>query len=172
MTLMCTSLLEPLQTVESTPLEVSTIADTWIHLNYLVQSGERNRGLSIVKSRGTRHSNQVRELILSDSGVTLEDVYAAEGEVLMGTMRWAREREEQLRHEERASSAHLRSLQMAAETAALESKIRALEHELALKRTEEAAATDREVRRVEAHDYVGQRLQKLRWADDDEGREH
>ena len=38
---------------ESTDLQISTIADTWIHLSYLVRSGERNRALTIVKSRGT-----------------------------------------------------------------------------------------------------------------------
>ena len=52
---------------EATDLQISTIADTWIHLSYLVRSGERNRALTIVKSRGTSHSNQVRELVLSDS---------------------------------------------------------------------------------------------------------
>ena len=61
-----------------TPLQISTIADTWIYLNYLVQAGERNRGLSIIKSRGTAHSNQVRELILSNDGVTLADIFTAE----------------------------------------------------------------------------------------------
>jgi circadian clock protein KaiC len=76
---------------ESTTLEVSTIADTWIHLSYLVLSGERNRALTIVKSRGTAHSNQVRELVLSKSGLSLADVYAAGGEVLMGTRRWEKE---------------------------------------------------------------------------------
>jgi circadian clock protein KaiC len=45
---------------EATELQISTIADTWINLSYLVHSGERNRALTIVKSRGTRHSNQVR----------------------------------------------------------------------------------------------------------------
>jgi circadian clock protein KaiC len=73
------------------PLQISTLADTWIHLNYLVQAGERNRGMSIIKSRGTAHSNQVRELVLSDQGVTLADIYTAGGEVLMGTMRWEKE---------------------------------------------------------------------------------
>jgi circadian clock protein KaiC len=79
---------------ESTDLQISTIADTWIHLSYLVRSGERNRALTIVKSRGTAHSNQVRELVLSDSGPTLTDVYSAGGEVLMGTLRWEREAEQ------------------------------------------------------------------------------
>jgi circadian clock protein KaiC len=82
---------------ESTDLQVSTIADTWIHLSYLVRSGERNRALTIIKSRGTGHSNQVRELVLSRAGPTLTDVYSAGGEVLMGTLRWEKEAEDNAR---------------------------------------------------------------------------
>src|SRR4030095_223506 len=76
-TLVCTRLLGEMsrRAESSSSLQISTLADTWIHLNYLVQAGERNRGLSVVKSRGTAHSNQVRELILSDAGVTLADTY-------------------------------------------------------------------------------------------------
>ena len=51
------------------------------------QVGERNRALSVVKSRGMKHSNQVRELILSDQRVALADDYTAGGDVLMGTAR-------------------------------------------------------------------------------------
>jgi circadian clock protein KaiC len=50
--------------------------------------------LTIVKSRGSGHSNQVRELTLADSGVSLTDVYTAQGQVLMGVARWEREQEE------------------------------------------------------------------------------
>ncbi len=82
---------------EATELQVSTIADNWIQLSYLVRGGERNRALTIVKCRGTRHSNQVRELILSDQGVALADVYSSGGEVLMGTLRWEKEVEEKSR---------------------------------------------------------------------------
>ena len=82
---------------EATDLHISTIADTWIHLSYLIRSGERNRALTIIKSRGTWHSNQVRELILSDKGLMLADVYTAGGEVLMGTMRWQKEDEERVK---------------------------------------------------------------------------
>jgi circadian clock protein KaiC len=78
---------------EQTPINVSTIADTWMHVSYVSQGGERNRALTIVKARGTGHSNQVRELILSDVGVTLADVYTVDGEVLMGTLRWEKENE-------------------------------------------------------------------------------
>ena len=89
---------------EATELQISTIADTWIHLSYLVRGGERNRALTIVKSRGTRHSNQVRELILSDQGPALTDAYSAGGEVLMGTLR----REKEVRRKTQKLQEHAR----------------------------------------------------------------
>lgn len=82
-TLVCTNMLDELsrEAGNGAPLQMSTLADTWIHLNYLVQAGERNRGLSIIKSRGSAHSNQVRELILADNGVTLADICTGGGEL-------------------------------------------------------------------------------------------
>lgn len=73
--------------MESTTSKISTIADTWIHVSYAVNRGERNRTLTIVKSRGAAHSNQMRELILSHAGITLADVYAEKGALLLGTAR-------------------------------------------------------------------------------------
>ncbi len=87
-----TSLLEGRDAaLETTPIHVSTLADTWIQISYLLHAGERNRALTIIKSRGSKHSNQMRELVFSDSGVTLADPYTAGGEVLMGTLRIERE---------------------------------------------------------------------------------
>lgn len=79
---------------EETPIGISTIADTWMHVTYVSQGGERNRALTVIKSRGTGHSNQVRELVLSQNGITLADVYSAGGDVLLGTLRWERENQE------------------------------------------------------------------------------
>ncbi len=94
-TLLCSSLIDDTaHATEHTALQISKIADTWIHLQYLVRGGERNRGISIIKSRGTAHSNQVRELLLSSTGVTLADAYSAGGEVLMGSLRAEHERAE------------------------------------------------------------------------------
>lgn len=76
---------------ETTELHVSTMADSWIQISYELLDGERNRVLSIVKSRGTGHSNQQREFIVSDSGITLADPYASGGRVLVGTMRSEKE---------------------------------------------------------------------------------
>jgi len=85
---------------EATLSHVSTVADTWITLGYQIRGGERNRSLSIVKSRGSGHSNQVRELLLSASGIDLADVYQYGSEVLMGTARIQRESEEAARERE------------------------------------------------------------------------
>jgi circadian clock protein KaiC len=102
-TVLCTSLLGGGSNGdELSASQVSTIADTWLHLSYRAMEGERNRALTIVKSRGTAHSNQVSELILSASGIEVVDTFASEGAVLMGSARQqklASDRREQLRKE-------------------------------------------------------------------------
>ena len=80
--------------IEISASHVSTIADTWMHVSYVVQNGERNRALTIIKSRGTEHSNQVRELALTGKGLDLVDVYAGEGKVLLGSARVEKQQEE------------------------------------------------------------------------------
>jgi circadian clock protein KaiC len=138
--LVCTSLFDEManQTEVGTSLQISTLADTWIHLNYLVQAGERNRGLSIIKSRGTAHSNQVRELILSDSGVTLADTYTAGGEVLMGTLRWEKESAERVAKEITEVASRLKHVRLDAEEAELEVRVKSLQVELEAKHVEKA----------------------------------
>jgi circadian clock protein KaiC len=132
-TLLCTSLLAgPDPHMEATALGASTLCDTWIHLAYAQQGGERNRALTIVKSRGTGHSNQVRELILSDDGVTLADVYESGGEVFMGAMRWqqenaARDQERRLR-----KSAAKKQLELERSQAETKARSEAVQRDLAL----------------------------------------
>ena len=91
-TTLYTSLLSPDgHDSEGTVSHLSTVVDTWIQLSYHARGGERNRALTIIKSRGTAHSNQVRELRLDRTGLHLVDIYLAEGEVLMGTARLEKE---------------------------------------------------------------------------------
>jgi circadian clock protein KaiC len=139
-TLVCTSLLDEMssQSEGGSPLQISTLADTWIHLNYLVQAGERNRGMSIIKSRGTAHSNQVRELILSDAGVTVTDTYTAGGEVLMGTLRWEKESAERRANEVTEIAGKLKGVKLDAEEAELEVRAKSLQVELVAKQAEKA----------------------------------
>ena len=103
-----------------------------------MQAGERNRGLSIIKSRGTAHSNQVRELILSDTGVTLADTYTAGGEVLMGTLRWQKESADRVAHEVNEVAGKLKRVRLDAEEAELEVRLKSLQVELVAKQAEKA----------------------------------
>jgi circadian clock protein KaiC len=166
-TLVCTSLLDEMarQSQGGTSQQVSTLADTWIQLDYLVQAGERNRGLAIIKSRGTAHSNQVRELILSDAGVTLTDTYTAGGEVLMGTMRWEKERAEGVATEVTEVAGKLKRVRLDAEEAELLVRVKSLQVELEAKQVEKAllASTTR-IRKGEASRGLT-RMGELRGAD-------
>jgi circadian clock protein KaiC len=139
-TLVCTSLLDELSGGKDgvSTMQLSTLADTWIQLSYLLQAGERNRGLSIIKSRGTAHSNQVRELVLSDSGPTLSDVYSAGGEVLMGTLRWEKEGAERVATEVTEVAGKLKRVRLDAEEAELGVRVKSLQVELQAKQVEKA----------------------------------
>jgi circadian clock protein KaiC len=111
-TVVNTSLMDGLSTDEAHATGISTIADTWIHVSYVVQDGERNRALTIVKSRGTGHSNQVRELALSSEGVSITDVFVAQGKVLMGVARWEWEQGEQAAKKRGQVATDLKRLQL------------------------------------------------------------
>ncbi|MEO7932601.1 MAG: circadian clock protein KaiC [Chthoniobacterales bacterium] len=166
-TMLCTSLLQEAgMQVESSPSQISTLADTWIHLNYHVHAGERNRGLSIVKSRGTAHSNQVRELLLSDKGVTLADAYTAGGEVLMGTLRWEKERAVQSTTAEAEATKKLKQATIEAEEALLEVKLKAVQLDLNAKRAEKEILTRLGVDRAEKLASGVTHLDELRGTDE------
>ena len=150
---------------EATELQISTIADTWIHLSYLIRSGERNRALTIIKSRGTWHSNQVRELVLSEAGPELADVYTAGGEVLMGTLRWEKEGEERTKTlQRRAEFDHKRSALRAAE-AETHVRIKALQDDLARQQAELVMYSSENQARIVSSSDREQELRRIRSAD-------
>ena len=166
-TLMCTRLLDEMSSLAegNAPLQISTLVDTWLHLSYLVQAGERNRGLAIIKSRGTAHSNRVRELVLSADGATLADTYSAGSEVLMGTLRWEKERAERTLTQAEAVELRLKQIRLDLEEAELEVRLKSLNAELLAKRIEKLVlhrATERREAEL-AHGRV--EMGQLRGAD-------
>lgn len=166
-TLLCTSLLDEMASQQEggSPLQISTLADTWIHLNYLVQAGERNRGMSIVKSRGTAHSNQVRELILSHTGVTLADTYTAGGDVLMGTLRWEKESAERVAAEVAEVAGKLKRVRINAEEAELGVRVKSLQVELQAKQVEKALLVRATESRARELSRGRRQMRELRGAD-------
>jgi circadian clock protein KaiC len=166
-TVICTRLLDEMfsQTEGGSELQISTLADTWIHLSYLVQGGERNRGLSIIKSRGTAHSNQVRELLLSDEGVTLADAYTAGGEVLMGTLRWEKESAERVANEAAQVAGKVTRVRLDVEEAELHARVQLLQKELVAKQAEMAMLVRSTQSRDEELSRGRTRMRELRGAD-------
>jgi circadian clock protein KaiC len=96
-TAVCTSLVD-IEDEGQTGQGVSSLMDTWIKLRMFETDSERNRGISVIKSRGMRHSNQIREYLLTDQGVKIMDVYLGkQGGLLMGSARISQEaREDEL----------------------------------------------------------------------------
>jgi circadian clock protein KaiC len=50
------------------------LVDAWISVRDVELNGERNRGLYVMKSRGMKNSNQVREFIITDDGIEIVKV--------------------------------------------------------------------------------------------------
>lgn len=65
--------------------------DSWLLLQVVESGGERNRILSVIKSRGMAHSNQGCEFHLSAAGLELADTYLGARGVLTGSARLAQE---------------------------------------------------------------------------------
>lgn len=76
---------------EQTDEGVSSLVDVWLSVKDIEFNGERNRGLYVMKSRGMKHSNQIREFIITDSGLDLVDVYLGPEGILTGSAREAQE---------------------------------------------------------------------------------
>jgi circadian clock protein KaiC len=95
-TAMMTNLTRPdSSSLETTQAGVSSIIDTWLLLRDIESSGERNRAIYILKSRGMSHSNQIREFELTPHGIELVDVYVGPEGVLTGAARLAVESREE-----------------------------------------------------------------------------
>ena len=70
---------------------ISEIIDTWLLVKNVEADGENNRLLMIVKSRGSAHSNQVREFRLTSQGPALMKVMVSPEGIRTGSSRLAYE---------------------------------------------------------------------------------
>jgi circadian clock protein KaiC len=128
-------------TREETDIGISSLIDTWIEVRDLEVAGERNRAIYLLKSRGMSHSNQVRELIISNSGVSLADVFSSADGVVIGSAKVAEVR--RLAREERDSA-----VEAARSERLLELKRETLEAQIAVLRAEHAAHEEEVQRRL------------------------
>jgi circadian clock protein KaiC len=131
---------------EQSEVNISSLVDTWLLLRDIESGGERNRGLYILKSRGTSHSNQIREFLLTDHGVELRNVYLAETGLLTGSARVAREAKD-------ASQALLAGQEIATKQYALDRKRKAIEAQIDVLRMD-LETEEEEARRLIADEQM------------------
>ena len=130
--------------VEHTEVSISSLIDTWVLLRAIDSGGERNRGLSILKSRGMAHSNQIREFLLTDHGVELRDVYVGAGGVLTGSARLTQEAQDQALQMLRKQEIERQQLELKGKHLALEAQIAALRAAFEVQKTASLRVTGQE----------------------------
>ncbi len=114
---------------EQTDEGVSSLVDAWVTVKDIEANGERNRGLYIMKSRGMKHSNQIREFIITDEGVNLIDVYIGPDGVLTGSAREAQQLSELTGAELRTHAVGRKDREIIRKRTVLEAKIASLNEE-------------------------------------------
>jgi len=131
-TALFTNLAQGGSPIEQTEVALSSVIDTWLLLRDIDSGGERNRGLSILKSRGMAHSNQIREFLLTQHGVELRDVYVGPEGVLTGSARLTREAENEATLLIRNQEVELRRIELERKRTTLEAQIAMLRAEFAV----------------------------------------
>ena len=114
---------------EQTDEGVSSLVDAWLLVRDIESNGERNRGLYIMKSRGMKHSNQVREFVITDEGLDLVDVYLGTEGVLIGSAREAQQLIEVTSDVLRKHALTRKDVEITRKRKVLEAKIASLQEE-------------------------------------------
>jgi circadian clock protein KaiC len=149
-TALMTSLVHASEPTRQTDIQISSIVDAWISLRDIESSGERNRGLYVLKARGLSHSNQIREFVMTDKGIQLRDVYLG-AEMLTGSARIAQEAKD-------ATAMLLAAEESQRSKAILERRSKVLESQIAALQLE-LESEGREMRHLSEQDEL--RTQKL-----------
>jgi len=111
---------------EATDLGISSIVDTWLLLRDIELSGERNRGMFVLKSRGMAHSNQIREFQFTNRGIEIAEAYLGPAGVLTGSARVAQEALERSAQGARQQEIERKQRALQRRSAALDAQIAAL----------------------------------------------
>lgn len=113
--------------IESTDEGMSSMVDTWLLLRDIELGGERNRGMYVLKSRGMAHSNQIREFLITSSGVRLVNAYLGQEGVLTGSARLAQEAREKEQEQQLQDELARKSMALEHRRKAVEAQIAAIE---------------------------------------------
>lgn len=164
-----TSLTSARDALEQTDIDVSSIVDSWLFLRDIELGGERNRALYVLKSRGSRHSNQLREFFLTDHGVELLDVYVGPEGVLTGSSRLSLEARERALTLASKQEFQRKQRERERKRDALEAKILAMRKEFEIDDAETALVASQETDRRQRLEDDRQAMAANRQADEGNG---
>lgn len=150
---------------ETSTVSVSSLVDTWLLLRDVESNGERNRLLYVLKSRGTAHSNQVREFVLTDHGVELVDVYVGPSGILTGSARLVQEAQQRVAARRQAEELVRQRRELQRSVVEREAQLHLLEDALAADRAELKRIEVREQNRMADAEADQSALAAWRWAD-------
>ncbi len=150
---------------ETSTVGISSLVDTWLLLRNVESDGERNRLLFVLKSRGTAHSNQVREFVLTGHGVELVDVYVGPAGVLAGSARLAQEARERSAVVQQAEDLMRRRRELQHAIVASEARLAMLQEEIASDRAEIERIDGHQQRQAADADADRSAMASQRWAD-------
>ena len=135
--------------VENSDVGISSLIDTWFLMRDIELYGERNRGIYVLKSRGMAHSNQIREFLLTSSGIRLRPVYLGPAGVLTGSARLIQESRDAAEAGIRRQEIERRKGELEQERNLFEARVAALKSELS-SRSEEIQRALLELQRQES----------------------
>ena len=150
---------------ETSMVGISSLVDTWLLLRNVESDGERNRLLYVLKSRGSAHSNQVREFVLTDHGVELVDVYVGPAGVVTGSGRLVQEAQERGAELRRGEELMRRRRELRRGIVEAEAQLAVLQDDLAAERAELERIEAREQRQAADAEAARSALAAQRWAD-------
>jgi len=150
---------------ETSAVGVSSLVDTWLLLRNAESNGERNRLLFVLKSRGSAHSNQVREFVLTDHGIELVDAYIGPEGVLTGSARLARQAAERDAARRQADDLDRRRRDLRRSIAEHEARLVAVQDELAAQRAELGRVDARGLEQAADIEADRAAMAAQRWAD-------
>lgn len=134
---------------------ISSMVDTVLFLSYVYGDLETNRTIQVLKFRGSKHSNQIREYRIGNEGIEVLDAYIGPGGALTGVARKIQEAKDTLEKRRKEveieakkkeieklkaeAEAHAEKMRLIIETAEAELAHLELENEMAKKEAQERA---------------------------------
>lgn len=147
---------------------ISSMVDVVIFLSYIQGEGETNRTIQVLKSRGSKHSNQAREFRIGDDGFEILDAYVGPGGVLTGTARLVQEARDALELRRRESEIQAKKREIAGLKAEAEAEAQRMQFRIETARQEMARL---ELENEKVRNEAGERI-RLREGNEESLSEH